>query len=156
MFRLVGGGGVLALAYSNENQRGDLVRDGGNLETDEGLETAVTISLFTDARAVESDGVDADADKRGWWGDRYLEPTHRIGSKLWLLHRAKTTPANLTRAATWARESLQWLIDDRIASSVDVAVSRLTLEVYLLTVKIQRPSRVAPRWEHTWEVQLAL
>lgn len=149
---------MIKLAYSNDDQRGDLVRDGGNLELDAGLETAVTISLFTDRRAAEGDDVDPGIDPRGWWGDRYLRADgQQLGSRLWQLRRAKTTRVNVTRAAAWAREALRWLIDDRVAVTVEVTFERsAALGVYLLTVKITKPQKLAPRWERAWEVQLGL
>lgn len=59
--------------------------------------------------------------QRGWWADAdSVRPTntHRMGSKLWLLSRAKLNLATRRRAATYAREALQWLIDRGIASTV--------------------------------------
>ena len=49
---------MIKLAYDNTTQRGDLVYSGSNLDTDAGLETAVTISLFTDGRAREDDDIE--------------------------------------------------------------------------------------------------
>jgi phage gp46-like protein len=149
---------VLALAYDIAAQQGDLVReDGGNLETDEGLETAVVVSLFSDARAREGDPADPNGDPRGWWGDAYLEaPDHQLGSRLWLLKRHKTTVDGQIAAINYTKEALQWLLDDRVASTVDVTLTRLAQDVFLLTVGIQRPKKTAPRWEGRWEVQLGL
>ena len=44
-----------------------------------------------------------------------------IGSRLWLLNREKELQSVVNRARDYAAESLQWLIDDGIASRVDVA-----------------------------------
>ena len=80
------------------------------------IETAVLISLFTDAAAGPDDAVpDTSGDPRGWWAD----PT--IGSKLWLLARAKRTPQNLRLAIAYIRQALGWLTTDGVASAVDVA-----------------------------------
>ena len=54
------------------------------------LQTAILISLFTDAQASPDDMIqDGSGDPRGWWGD--LGSSKPIGSKLWLLGRAKQT-----------------------------------------------------------------
>ena len=53
-------------------------------------------------------------DPRGWWAD----PT--IGSKLWLLARAKRTPQNLQLAIAYIRQALGWLTADGAASAIDV------------------------------------
>ncbi|WP_288935502.1 phage GP46 family protein [uncultured Sphingomonas sp.] len=80
------------------------------------IETAVLISLFTDAAAGADDIIpDGTGDPRGWWAD----PT--IGSKLWLLARAKRTPQNLQLAIAYIRQSLGWLTTDGVASAIDVA-----------------------------------
>lgn len=93
----------------------DLALAGYDLATEDGLRTAVIISLFTDRRVEADDEIpDGSDDRRGWWAD----PT--LGSRLWLLARAKETPDTLARARTYAAESLQWLIDDGMATAIDV------------------------------------
>ncbi|MFG6284739.1 phage GP46 family protein [Sphingomonas sp. S6] len=79
------------------------------------IQTAVLISLFTDAAAGPDDVIpDGTDDPRGWWAD----PT--IGSKLWLLARAKRTPQNLQLAIAYIRQALGWLTADGAASAIDV------------------------------------
>ncbi len=85
---------MISIVYDNLEQSADFTRTDGNLDTDEGLETAVTISLFTDARAGEADGVSTEQDPRGWWGSAFLSPEGDIGSKLWLMFRNKLTNEN--------------------------------------------------------------
>ena len=93
----------------------DLALAGYDLATEDGLRTAVIISLFTDRRAEADDEIpDGGDDRRGWWADPAM------GSRLWLLARAKETPDTLTRARAYAIEALQWLIDDGVATAVDV------------------------------------
>ncbi len=150
---------MIKLEYSNDDQRCDLVRTGeANLDTDEGLETAMTISLFTDARAQEADDVDIEQDRRGWWAETFLDQPGPLGSRLWLLHRSKLTRENLILAGTYARESLLWMIEARVASDVLVTSEKMSgrNDVAILTVKIQRPRKTAPRFESKWEVQFAV
>lgn len=150
---------MIALAYSNANQRADVVRSTGhNLDTDEGLETAVLVSLFTDARAQESDDLDPRQDRRGWWGSIYLDDPSELGSRLWLLLKGKLTTAALTQCAEFAKEALQWLVDGKIAASVDVTVTRLLgkRDVALMNVAVQRKTDSAPRFQRAWEVQFGL
>lgn len=149
---------MLKLAYSNTDQRGDLVRTTGNLDTDEGLETAVTISLFTDARAKEEDAVQAGTDPRGWWGAALMDedPDAQLGSRLW---RAPTLKANATTLVTlqdYVKEALAWMIADGVAASVDTSASFLRAGVALLEVQVLRPGKLARRWRGKWEVQLAV
>jgi len=99
-----------------------------DLESDEGLETAVIISLFTDRRARVDDTLSDpnSSDRRGWWGDLISPQVNgdQIGSRLWLLNREKTLENVLQRAKEYTEEALQWLIDDGFAESVQVETER--------------------------------
>lgn len=105
-----------------------------SLETS--LIRAVVISLFTWRRAATDDPVDDD-ERFGWWGDSY--PTiadDRIGSRLWLLRRVKLTVDTQRDAEFYAREALQWLLDDSQVLEVEVISERadsyrLNLQVIL-------------------------
>lgn len=90
-------------------------------EEDEGLDTAVIISLLTDARAKDDDTLPSGTDHRGWWGDDYAEiDGDKLGSRLWLLDREKQLPEVLLRARSYIQEALQWLVVDGVAESVEV------------------------------------
>lgn len=70
----------------------------GDLEGDEGLETAVVISLFTDQRVSDDELPVEETSKRGWWADALSEiDQDKIGSKLWLLDRSKRTAETLRK-----------------------------------------------------------
>lgn len=98
----------------------------GDIAVDDGLDTAVAISLFTDRLANADDALpDNTGDRRGWWGDAYLDPladgsSDHIGSRLWLLSRAKQIPETAQQAQAYCEEALQWLIDDGVAAAVTV------------------------------------
>lgn len=69
----------IALAWDNALFAADLAIEGGRLVTDDGLRTAILISLFTDARANDDDPLpEPGADRRGWWGDA-SQDHYRIG-----------------------------------------------------------------------------
>ncbi len=95
---------------------------GPALLADDGLATSIVLSLFTDRVAEPGDMLPGGpTGRRGWWGDAYADvPGDRIGSRLWLLVREKVQPAVLRRAELYAKEALQWLVDDGVASRVDV------------------------------------
>lgn len=91
------------------------------------LSNAITISLFTDARASDDDELpDGGTDKRGYWGDIDLDADESLGSKLWLLKRSKITQDTLNKVHDYITEALQWLIDDEHLLTVDVTVERDT------------------------------
>lgn len=130
----------------------------GELAMDEGLKTAVIISLFSDARASDTDLAPGVTDKAGWWGDEFLaDQDDKLGSKLWTLAREKRTATLLTRAEEFSKQALQWLVDDEVALSVDVSAS-FTDEGYLaLDIKITRPvgDPTAFKFYSQWQGQFA-
>jgi phage gp46-like protein len=141
----------LKLIY--EDDRFDLAGiTAGDLAADDGLETAVIVSLFTDRRASRAELPVGQTGRRGWWGDE-IGDADPIGSKLWLLHREKQLPEVAARAREYAREALEWLIDDGIAESVEVGAEIMSNGVLGLSIEITRPSgqRAGYRYQYNWE-----
>ena len=120
-------------------EAGDLVAEGS-------LRTAVILSLFLDRRANDDDILPNDSDdRRGWWADTVAPMTDygigggsvsgdRIGSRLWLLSREKQLAGVLERARHYAEEALTWLVEDGVATAVQVTATNprqgwLVLEV---------------------------
>lgn len=116
------------------------------------LGTAVLISLFTDAQAGPDDIIpDGSDDPRGWWGD--LGEDRPIGSKLWLLSRSKQTSTVLALAKLYIEQALEWMIDDGIAASIDVAAewSRPGFLGALVTIHRASGSAAAVRFDWAWK-----
>jgi phage gp46-like protein len=118
----------LMLDWDTDLMQGDLVIDNGDLQHDKGLESAVRISLFSDRRANDDDELldSNNLDKRGWWGDLVSPEVEedKIGSRLWLLGRAKTTTENLVKAKEYSEEALLWMIEDRVVSDIIIDTER--------------------------------
>lgn len=126
--------------------------DAGMMPT-EPLTRAVIVSLFTWRRARQDDDLPGDA-RMGWWGDSFATADgDRIGSRLWLLARAKLTPQTMNRASEYTQEALAWLVDDGVASRVEVEVERLGLSGLALTCRIYRSDgrAVDLRFSNVWE-----
>lgn len=87
------------------------------LLTGDDLETAIIISFFTDRVAGQDDPLPVGGDPRGWCLD---DPKYPIGSRMWLLRRAKQIPETAGRARDYLIESVQWLIDDGVVSRFDI------------------------------------
>lgn len=130
------------------------------LEEEDGLETAVVLSLFTDRRALPGDPLPQGAqlggtpDRRGWWGDSYADVRgDRIGSRLWLLRREKQLPSVLARAREYALEALQWMVDDGIARAVNVTAEIVRNGVLGLSIEIVRSDKPVAqyRFESFWK-----
>ena len=130
-----------------------------DLETDDGLETSVLVSLFTDRRANTDDVIpDGTDDRRGSWQDSFLETAGDLGgSRLWLLSREKQQQNVLDRAVEYAREALQWMIDDRVSERIDVTAEIVRTGVLGLLVVIHRPRKAASefRYDINWQAQQA-
>ncbi|NUB13704.1 hypothetical protein GAY28_13925 [Azospirillum brasilense] len=109
----------ITIAWSAGDGRGDwALAPGGDLQTGDDLATAILLSLFTDRQALADDVVpDGTSDRRGWWGDPDL------GSRLWLLDRAKQTEETRRRAEDYASEALYWLIEDGVVARFDIAAT---------------------------------
>ncbi len=135
----------------------DLQISQGDLVFDDGLETAVSISLFTDQRVNDEKLPDGTDDKRGWWGDLVSEVDQdKIGSRLWTLRRAKKIQENLRRAEDYAKESLEWMIEDGIATSVSAVASfrdDLGAGYWDLEVLIKKPEGTTSRFQVLWDKQ---
>ncbi len=136
----------------------------GELVADEGLQTAVVVSLFSDARADADDLLPEESlivddpayvrEVRGFWADTAEE---RWGSKLYLLSRTKATAATASRAARFAEESLGWLLSTGIASRLEVGAEFVESttddgrreKVLSLTIGISRGT--SSRWSSLWD-----
>jgi phage gp46-like protein len=118
----------IAIAWNEDTNEGDFTLYQGDLDTREWLLTSVIMSIFTDAKAADDDQLpDYDSsDRRGWWGDLAspVVVNDKIGSRLWLLERSKTTTKVLAAAKQYLEECLQWMIEDGIASKIEVEVQR--------------------------------
>lgn len=147
-FDLADGGADFVLASS----------PGGDLDSDEGLATAVLISLFTDRFADASDALPhKQSDRRGWWADAFSGSDSTglqgdlIGSKLWLLP-GKQLQENLERAREYAEDALFWLLEDGVAQRVEVLTSNPRDGLLRLDVSVVRPvgEGLALRFESLW------
>ncbi|WP_276642873.1 phage GP46 family protein [Siccibacter turicensis] len=114
------------------------------------LYRAVLISLFTWRRAEPDDSPELD---NGWWGDSF--PTFqndRIGSRLYLLSREKLTNKTPLKAREYIRQALQWLVDDGVAVSIEVSVTRSGIETLQASVVINQRegNRLALTFDDLW------
>lgn len=121
----------------------------GLLDETEQLTSAVMVALNTDALADETEVLPdpRDADRRGWWGDMDAEKIWggwTIGSKLWLLSRAKILDrgsregATVTRVESYIRAALKPFIDNGICSRVTVSARQASDKRITATVIIYR------------------
>jgi phage gp46-like protein len=108
----------VTLVWDPVNLCADWVITGSLLEVGGDLASATLLSLFCDRVAQPGDVIpDGTQNRRGWWGD--AGESVPIGSRIWLLARAKQTDQTLARARDYIIEALQWLITDGVAIKID-------------------------------------
>ncbi|EPE6243668.1 phage GP46 family protein [Escherichia coli] len=113
------------------NVNGRSVSTGASLDL---LTRAVIISLFIWRRA----GRDDDAPQIfGWWGDTWpAVQNDRTGSRLYLLRRSKLTNKTPQLARDYAREALAWMVEDGVASRLDINAVRTGTDSLALAITI--------------------
>ena len=149
----------IALVWDNRLGIADIALAGPDLSRDDGLHSAVLLSLFTDARAATDDDLPAgDGDRRGWWGDTLsTDPADHVGSRLWLLDREKRLPGVLARVEAYASEALAWLLTDGVAQRVTCSAAFVGADTVGLSVEIERPDgrhfqkQFRHRFDSAWE-----
>lgn len=146
----------------------DWLMRNGTLDEREELVSAVLVALGTD-HLVDGDDIlpDPDStDRRGWWGDFEAEEIWGgwpIGTKSWLLSRAKITQApsqegsTLDRAQRYTEQALLPFIDKRIASELSVNAVRTELQRIEVYAKIYRGplAEIDLRYQMLWEDEYA-
>ncbi|EPU7177726.1 phage GP46 family protein, partial [Shigella sonnei] len=97
------------------------------------LTRAVIISLFTWRRAGRDDAPRI----FGWWGDTWpAVQNDRTGSRLYLLRRSKLTNKTPQLARDYVREALAWMVEDGVASRLDINAVRTGTDSLALAITI--------------------
>lgn len=124
----------------------DLTITNNDIEIDSSFRTTIIVSLFTNRRITERENNDNYTDLQGYWGN------NDFGSKLWTLKRSKTTEATRLKAVAYAKQALQWMIDDGLCSKIDVrgyyvGIDRLNLEIDITKGLIKEQYEI--EWDHS-------
>lgn len=116
------------------NGKFDIVIENGDFKNEPGFDTAVCVSLFSDARADVSQVVKQE-NRRGWMGNLVSEaPERQFGSFLWLTEQRRLNQDTLNETLDYIRKSLNWIIEDGIATKIDVygeIIPRLGIEAQI-------------------------
>ena len=138
------------LIRANSDGLYDLVIDGNQFASAGGFETAIPVSLFTDARAPAA-LVSEPQNRRGWIGNLLTSTTMRqLGSILWILDQARITQETLNIARLAAQDAFQWMVDDSVALGVLVDVAIGKKSGYIITIQITDTSNVVSRYQTLW------
>lgn len=142
------------IAIKTSNKIFGLSLANGDLEGDDGLQTAVIISLFTDKRISDDELPLEETSKRGWWGDTFpAVDQDKIGSRLWLLERVKRTAETLRKSEDYIKEALNWLIEDGVSTSIEVTSSYDENNQLVAAITIAKPKGRTSRFQLLWDKQ---
>ncbi len=132
----------------------DLVIENGDLKPDNSFETSVLISFFSDRFVEIEDLPFGSTDPKGWWADLISKPlTDLIGSRLWTLDRAKTNTTLEASLEEFARECLNWMIEDGIADRLEVIATTISRERTDVAVRIFKPDGDDIPFQFVWDGQ---
>lgn len=128
------------------------IGDDGDIATQDFFDTAILVSLFTDARA-DASQILRPEDRRGWIGNEQT-PGFEQGSLLWLYYRSRRTRTVRNGIADAARRSLQWMVEEGYAVAVRAETLLSEPNGLDLRVEIEKPNGdlsvfLVPLWENT-------
>ena len=136
----------IALVFDPAARRADnALGEDGDLVMDETPATAMLVSFGSDRRARPDDALPAGVselnqpaslvERRGWAGDALDGAGALIGSRLWLLDRAKQSELTRLMAAEWCKEAFAWAADETPSAAV-IAADWVRREVLGLTITV--------------------
>lgn len=121
----------------------------GDILAEDFFDTSILYSIFGERRASADEMLEPNQ-RRGWIGN---DSTFENGSKVWLYEQARITRSVMNGIADEVLKSLQWLVDDGYAVSIDKPVISVTREAVLIEVTIRRPrDKVSRRFYKLWEL----
>ena len=144
------------IALVQENGCYDLKLVGNDFVKDGGMETSIIIALFTN-RGLALDqlrtlGLEYND---GWWGDALLpQANDKTGSRLWSLNRYKVTNETLRLTEDYVKESLNFLIEDNVASQLVVNATVDGQSKVNVQIEVIRPDLEILKFGFVWNNQL--
>ena len=122
------------------------------LELVNNFDTSLQMSVYCERRADSSEVLRTEL-RRGWWGNEVAEVAgFEIGSKLWILSQSRLTQNVLNKAISYAQEALQWLVEDRLLSRVEVTGEIVNRRIIRLRIDLFRnANEVSTRFFNLWD-----
>ena len=117
----------------------DIEFENGDFKIDDGLETALIVSILSDRRASESQVFQPEL-RRGWIGDLVTTlPGYKLGSHIWLSEQARVTQETLSTIQDSAEKSLNWMLSASLILKVEAKATITSKDNILLTITITSP-----------------
>ena len=138
------------LIRPDENGLYDLVIENGDFKSAEGFETAIPISLFTDARA-DAFQVHNSLDRRGWAGNlQTISQDFELGSQQWIYDQSKNVSDVRNLVRDDAQSALQWFIDNGILSSVQVFLQEIISRGIVILIRFVNIDNTVSQYTTLW------
>lgn len=100
----------------------------------DGFETAILVSLFTNARADESERSDPLL-RGGWWGNQLNSSGFELGSRNWLFEREKITNNTTKAFKRYSERSLKWILESNAIQSMTIAIRpNIKIQTYIIVI----------------------
>ena len=126
------------------------IAENGDFRTVENLNTAIDLSILTDARADESEVINP-LRRRGWFGNVLSEVEgHEQGCKIWLVEQAKFTPDILSIIEDYAKQGLDWIERDEIGKIKSVVCEKVSETRARLSIQLEAQGEVYSRYYDLW------
>ena len=120
-------------------------------EVVEGFETAITVSLMTDARAPSS-RVPQAGDRRGYIGDILTADIDRsLGSTLWTFDQSRLTQNIINQIRVSAEQAFTWMVDQGIILGVTATVTEVARGLNI-AIELRRLDNTVERYERLWRL----
>lgn len=127
------------------------VDETGDLTRVVGFDTNLQMSLFAERRAAPSEMPESSL-RRGWWGNVTGDDlSFQIGSKLWTLEQVRNTPLVLNKAIDYARQAVQWLVDDGLLKDVKVTGEFIENGIQLQLLLVRDQSNTESKYYSLWD-----
>lgn len=116
----------------------DINFSGGDIEATQGLDSAIYLSILSENRASSSQIKDSRS-RRGHFANEFNNiQNSEVGSLVWYYtQQAVNTQANASLIQNAIRDSLSWILDQGIASDLEVNIERkgngLTINIELIS-----------------------
>lgn len=124
----------------------------GDLKGSNSIDTAVLMSIFTDKRATSSEIQEA-GQRRGWFGNLFNDDiTYEVGSKLWIhSNQGRFDNDILNDLNDKALNALNWMIEDNVASEINVSSELSSNNTIKLNIKFTINENIIERNFILWE-----
>ena len=140
----------IAVTWNPATGTGDWSMTNGDLTSGRDLETAILVSLFTDARVDDyvAPAPSGAQDRRGCWTDTYTG--YQIGSRLWTRTRLVKNQTTLNLVQGDVKDALDWLLTAGVVASFDIDAAWVNKTVIAISIVAHMPSGNPQTFRYSW------